>query len=132
MDRFESRWNPQSPLALQRREVMLARIAALRALEERAAMASARSLPVFEKRSQLLPRQRVALLLDPGAPWLPLATLAGYLQDVQDPEKSVPGCGMVANIGLASLVRCVVVAHDSGIDAGDIHPHGMSHIQRLQ
>ena len=42
MSPFESRWNPISDLALQRREAMLARIAALRALEDRAAQASAR------------------------------------------------------------------------------------------
>ena len=88
---------------------MLARITEWRALEERAAAASAKSLPVFEKRGQLLPRQRVALLLDAGAPWLPLCSLAGYLQDHKDPAKSVPGGGMVAGIGFISGVRCVVV-----------------------
>jgi acetyl-CoA carboxylase carboxyltransferase component len=29
--------------------------------------------PLFDKRGQLLPRERVALLLDAGAPWLPLS-----------------------------------------------------------
>ena len=95
---FTSRFNPGSAEAAQRRAALQARLDALRALEERAAAASARSLPQFEKRGQLLPRQRVALLLDAGAPWLPLCTLAGYLQDVKDPEKSVPGGGMVAGV----------------------------------
>jgi geranyl-CoA carboxylase beta subunit len=40
---------------------------------------------VFDKRGQLLPRERVALLLDPGAPWLPLCSLAGFMQDTKDP-----------------------------------------------
>ena len=74
---FTSRFNPGSVEAMQRRAALQSRIHALRALEERAAAASARSLPQFEKRGQLLPRQRVALLLDAGAPWLPLCTLAG-------------------------------------------------------
>ena len=87
MKTFESRWNPESPVAQQRRAAMLARLASLRALEERAAQASAQSLPVFERRGQLLPRQRVALLLDAGTPWLPLSALAGYLHDVKDPDK---------------------------------------------
>ena len=65
-----------SPLA-ERREAMLQRIALLRALEQRAEQASAQARPTFERRGQLLPRERVALLLDPGAPWLPLCTLAG-------------------------------------------------------
>jgi geranyl-CoA carboxylase beta subunit len=78
MSSFTSSWNPQSPQALARRESMLARIAALRTLEERAAKTSAKSKPTFDKRGQLLPRERVALLLDPGTPYLPLASIAGY------------------------------------------------------
>ncbi len=132
MSDFESRWNPQSPAAQQRRAAMLERLQALRALEDRAAHASAKSLPVFEKRGQLLPRQRVALLLDPGTPWLPLAALGGYLQDVKDPEKSVPGGGVVAGIGFVSGVRCMVVASDSGIEAGAIQPMGLDKILRVQ
>jgi geranyl-CoA carboxylase beta subunit len=127
-----SNWNAQSPQAVQRREAMLERIAQLRALEARASEASAKSQPVFDKRGQLLPRQRVALLLDPGCPWLPLATLAGYLQDVKDPDQSVPGGGMVAGIGFVSGVRCMVVASDSGIEAGAIQAMGLEKILRVQ
>ncbi len=129
---FESSFNPQGAQALQRREAMLARIAQLRGLEDRAAMTSAKSKPVFDKRGQLLPRERVALLLDPGAPYVPLCTLAGYLQDTKDPEKSVPGGGMVAGMGFIGGVRCMVVASDSGIDAGAIQARGLEKILRVQ
>jgi geranyl-CoA carboxylase beta subunit len=129
---FTSSFVPASEQAQARRTAMLARIAEWRALEERAAAASAKSLPVFEKRGQLLPRQRVALLLDAGAPWLPLCSLAGYLQDHKDPAKSVPGGGMLAGIGFVSGVRCMVVASDSGIDAGAIGAGGLDKILRVQ
>ena len=129
---FASNFNPHSEQAAQRREAMLARIAQLRALEERAAQASATSAPVFHKRGQLLPRERVGLLLDPGAPYLPLCSLAGYLQDTKDPEKSVPGGGMLAGIGFIGGVRCLVVASDSGIEAGAIQPRGLEKILRVQ
>ncbi|OSZ73135.1 acyl-CoA carboxylase subunit beta [Hydrogenophaga sp. IBVHS1] len=129
---FESSFNPKSPQALQRREAMLARIAQLRALEDRAAQASAKSKPVFDKRGQLLPRERVALLLDPGTPYVPLCSLAGFLQDTKDPEKSVPGGGIVAGMGFISGVRCMVVASDSGIEAGAIQPRGLEKILRVQ
>ena len=129
---FASRFNPGSPDAHKRRAALLARLDALRALEERAAAASARSQPQFDKRGQLLPRQRVALLLDAGAPWLPLCTLAGYGQDVKDPAKSVPGGGTIAGIGFVSGVRCMVVASDSGIEAGAIQPMGLEKILRVQ
>jgi geranyl-CoA carboxylase beta subunit len=129
---FQSAWNPQGAIAQQRRDAMLARIAQLRALEDRAAAASAKSKPVFDKRGQLLPRERVALLLDPGRPFLPLATLAGYGQDTKKVEESVPGGGIVAGIGFVSGMRCMVVASDSGIDAGAIQPMGLDKILRVQ
>ncbi len=129
---FESSFRPDDPQALQRRDAMLSRIAQWRALEKRAAAASARSRPTFERRGQLLPRERIALLLDPGAPWLPLCSLAGYLQDTPDPERSVPGGGMVAGIGMVAGVRCMVVASDSGIEAGAIQPRGLEKILRVQ
>ena len=132
MSQFQSSWNAQSPVAQERRNAMLARIAALRALEDRSAQASAKSKAVFDKRGQLLPRERVALLLDAGAPYLPLCSLAGYMQDHKDPEKSIPGGGMVAGIGLVSGTRCMVVASDSGIDAGAIGPMGLDKILRVQ
>jgi len=132
MTLFQSAWNAQSPQAVQRREAMLARIAALRALEERSAAASAKSRPAFDKRGQLLPRERVALLLDAGAPWLPLCSLAGYLQDNKDADQSVPGGGVVAGIGFVSGVRCMVVASDSGIEAGAVQAMGLEKILRVQ
>ncbi|RYF42038.1 MAG: acyl-CoA carboxylase subunit beta, partial [Comamonadaceae bacterium] len=129
---YASSWNAQGPLAQERRAATLARIAQWRALEERAAAASAKSRPVFDKRGQLLPRERVGLLLDPGTPYLPLCTLAGYLHDTKDPEASVPGGGIVAGIGFVSGVRCMVVASDSGIEAGAIQPMGLDKILRVQ
>src|SRR5204863_7583934 len=87
---------------------------------------------VFDKRGQLLPRERVALLLDAGTPWLPLCSMAGWLQDVPDPQKSVPGGGVIAGIGIVSSVRCMIVASDSGIDAGAIQAMGLDKILRVQ
>jgi geranyl-CoA carboxylase beta subunit len=132
MPAYASTWNPQSEIALQRGDAMRGRISQLRALEERSAAASAKSRPVFDKRGQLLPRERVALLLDAGAAYLPLCSLAGYQQDNKDPAASVPGGGMIAGIGFVSGVRCMVVASDSGIDAGAIQPMGLDKILRVQ
>jgi geranyl-CoA carboxylase beta subunit len=129
---FQSAWNAQGSVAAQRREAMLARIAVLRGLEARAAQASEKSKPVFDKRGQLLPRERVALLLDPGAPYLPLCSLAGFMQDSKDPGQSVPGGGIVAGIGFIEGVRCMVVASDSGIEAGAIQAMGLEKILRVQ
>lgn len=132
MSLFNSSWNAQGAGAQQRRTAMLARIAQLRALEQRAADASAKSRATFEKRGQLLPRERIGLLVDAGAPWLPLCSLAGYRQDTPDAAKSVPGGGVIAGIGFVSGVRCMVVASDSGIEAGAIQPMGLDKILRVQ
>jgi geranyl-CoA carboxylase beta subunit len=63
---------------------------------------------------------------------LPLCALAGFMQDTPDPAKSVPGGGMIAGIGFISGVRCMVVASDSGIEAGAIQARGLEKILRVQ
>ena len=132
MTRFQSSFNAQGEAAQARRAAMLARIDTWRALEQRAADASAKARPQFDKRGQLLPRERVALLLDPGAPWLALCSLAGFMQDTKDPAKSVPGGGMIAGIGFIAGMRCMVVASDSGIEAGAIQAMGLDKMLRVQ
>jgi geranyl-CoA carboxylase beta subunit len=115
---FKTQVNPNSPDFLAQREPMLALIEQLRALEKRAEMASASKKSRFEKRGQLLPRERVRRLLDPGAPFLELCNLTGYLLDHKDPEKSLPGASLLTGIGFIGGTRCMVVASDSGINAG--------------
>src|ERR1700727_1422015 len=115
---LESTIAPASEAYRANRDGMLALIARMRALEERTRAASAAAKERFHKRGQLLPRERVALVLDPGASFIELSTLAGYLFDVPDADKSVPGGGVVAGLGFVAGVRCMVSAHYSGIDAG--------------
>src|SRR5271163_4959815 len=129
---IESTISPSSAGFAANREAMLALIARVRDLEDRARAASGAAKERFVKRGQLLPRERVALLLDPGAPFLELSTLAGYMQDVADPQKSVPGGGIIAGIGFVSGVRCMVNASDCGIDAGALQPMGLDKKLRVQ
>ncbi|MEA2885291.1 MAG: geranyl-CoA carboxylase beta subunit [Bradyrhizobium sp.] len=114
------------------RDGMLALIARMRALEQRTRTASAAAKDRFHGRGQLLPRERVALVLDPGAPFIELSTLAGYMFDIADADKSVPGGGVIAGIGFVSGVRCMVSASDSGIDAGALQPYGLDKTLRVQ
>ena len=62
----------------QNRETMLATIAGFREVEQKVLDKANEAKAKFEKRGQLLPRERINLLLDPGAPFLELASLAGY------------------------------------------------------
>ncbi|MBX9991206.1 acyl-CoA carboxylase subunit beta [Phreatobacter oligotrophus] len=129
---IESRIAPSSEAFAANRAAMLALIDRQQALEERARRASAAAGPRFHERGQLLPRERIAMLLDPGAPFLELSTLSGYLMDQPDPEKSVPGSGVIAGIGFVSGVRCMISASDSGIDAGALQPMGLEKQLRVQ
>src|ERR1043166_5319108 len=105
---IESTISPASAAFKANRDGMLALIARRRALEERPRAPPAAAKDRFHKRGQLLPRERVALVLDPGSPFLELSTLAGYRFDVPDAEKSVPGGGLIAGIGFVSGIRCMV------------------------
>src|SRR5690349_16783825 len=129
---IESTISPGSEAYKNNREGMLALISRMRALEERTRAASAAAKDRFHKRRQLLPRERVALVLDPGAPFLELSTLAGYMFDVSDPDKSVPGGGVIAGIGFVSGIRCMISANDAGIDAGALQPYGLDKTLRVQ
>ncbi len=104
----------------------------LAALVNRARAASAASAPRFARRGQLLPRERLALVLDDGAPYLELCALAGYLRDSADPSRSVPGTNGIAGIGYIAGVRCLIVADDSGIGAGAARPMGGQKFLRLE
>lgn len=114
------------------RNGMLALIESVRTYQRRSVDKSAASRERFEKRGQLLPRERLSLLLDPGTPFLELSALAGLGLDNPDLDKSVPGGGVVAGIGVVSGVRCMINASDSGIDAGALQPMGLDKQLRVQ
>src|SRR5450759_3538011 len=132
MSVIESTIAPSSDAYKANREGMLALISRMRSLEQRARTASAAAKDRFHKRGQLLPRERVALVLDPGMPFIELSTLAGYRFDVPDADRSVPGGGLIAGIGFVAGVRCMVSANDSGIDAGALQPFGLDKTHRVE
>ncbi|OUM00635.1 acyl-CoA carboxylase subunit beta [Variovorax sp. JS1663] len=129
---IESTLSPHGEAFRAQRDGMLALIGRIRDVEARTVQASAASRERFERRGQLLPRERLALLLDPGAPFLELSTLAGFGLDNPDPGKSVPGGGVISGIGFVSGIRCMVSASDSGIDAGALQPMGLDKQLRVQ
>ena len=129
---LDSRLDPASAASAENRAHGLALIAELRTLEAKPRARSAQSKPLFDKRGQLLPRERVARLLDPGTPFLELATIAGWLQDSPDPALSMPGGGSIAGIGVVSGTRVMLVADDAGIEAGAMQVRGSEKFQRAQ
>jgi geranyl-CoA carboxylase beta subunit len=104
---------------------MLALIEQFRALEARVRDTSNALEARFRSRGQLLPRERLARLLDRGSPWLELSTLAGLRMHDDDGERNVLGGAIITGIGIVSGVRCMVIASDSAIKGGTITPMGM-------
>ncbi len=118
MNAVYSRITPTDPGLSQNRAEMEALIARMRRLEARTAARSEARRPIFDKRGQLSPRDRLAALLDPGLPFLDLYNMASYLVDDPDPETSVPGASILAGIGFVAGVRVMVFVDDAGINAG--------------
>jgi geranyl-CoA carboxylase beta subunit len=124
--------SPRSAAFQANRAHMEALIARVKQVQGRARAASSAAAQRFESRGQLPPRERVALLLDPGAPFLELSAMAGYRLDRNDPDKSIPGGGVIAGIGFVSGVRAMISASDSGIAAGALQPMGLDKQLRVQ
>ena len=128
---IESHLDPHSADFARHYTAMRAGVEHLRQLEQAVVEKAAQAQGKFERRGQLLPRQRLNLLLDPGAPFLELASLAGYkLHD--DKDGSQAGGGLIAGIGYVSGTRVLVVVNNSAIKGGTISPSGLLKTLRLQ
>jgi geranyl-CoA carboxylase beta subunit len=131
MPQIQSRLDPHSEAFARNRAAMLTAIEQVRQLEQNLLNKAAEAKAKFDKRGQLLPRERLNLLLDPGAPFLELASLAGYkLHD--DKDGSSAGGGLIAGIGYVCGIRAMVVANNSAIKGGTISPSGLKKSLRLQ
>lgn len=129
---IESRIDPADESFQRNREAMLALIDEIRALEQRVRDMSNARKERFAERGQLLPRERVALLLDKGSPWLELSTLAGLGMHDDDGKREVLGGGGIIGIGYVSGVRCLIKASDSAIKGGTVAPMGLKKNLRAQ
>jgi 3-methylcrotonyl-CoA carboxylase beta subunit len=100
-------------------EAMRALVAQLR---ERTAAAmqggSASARERHRARGKMLVRERIDLLLDPGAPFLELSALAAA--DMYGEE--VPAAGIVTGIGRIEGRECMIVANDATVKGGTYYP----------
>ncbi|KAI1789012.1 carboxyl transferase [Ganoderma leucocontextum] len=72
----------------------------------------------MRSKGKKLPRERLALLLDPHTPFLELSQLAAH--DVYG--ESVPGAGLITGIGRISGRECMVVVNDATVKGGSYYP----------
>ena len=110
------------PASEEARANRAAHLAALAEVAEAAAIAQAgggaRARERHVARGKMLPRDRVANLLDPGAPFLEVGALAGHgLHD-----GAAPGGGAIAGVGLVHGRQVMVVCNDATVKGGTYYP----------
>ena len=69
-------------------------------------------------RGKMLPRARVAALLDRDTPFLELSPLAAH--EVYD--EAVPSAGLITGIGAVGGHTCVIIANDATVKGGAYYP----------
>src|SRR6201997_304330 len=116
---IETKLNPRSDDFRANAASLEALVADLRAKIEKLSLGggqAARDRHV--SRGKLLPRERVAQLLDPGTPFLELSQLAAYGMYHND----APGAGVITGIGRIAGQECVIVCNDATVKGGTYYP----------
>lgn len=124
--------DPRSPSFAANAARMAERLAEVQALQAKVVAESESKRGKFEARGQLLPRERVARLLDRGTPFLELSPLAGLGMHDDDGKKSVQGGGSIVGIGTVAGKRVLVSASDSAVKGGTVAPMGLKKALRAQ
>ena len=99
---IRSKIDTSSEAYVKNRADMLACVAELRAIEGKVRDTEERAREKFTKRGQLLPRERVMLMLDRGSPFLEISTLCGYKHH-DDTDGSLAGGNTIIGIGYENL-----------------------------
>ncbi len=69
-------------------------------------------------RQQILPRDRVHLILDPGSPFLELGELAGDGL----PEGTTAGASLITGVGMIHGRQCMLIVNDATVKGGTYYP----------
>src|SRR3982750_3594253 len=69
-------------------------------------------------RGKRLPRERVAMLIDAGSPFLELSQLAAYGMY----DDNIASAGIITGIGRVSRRECVIVCNDATVKGGTYYP----------
>jgi len=116
---LETRIDPRDDTFAANREAMTALVADLgdkvRAIEQGGGDAARAK---HTARGKLLPRERVAMLIDAGSPFLELSQLAAYGMY----DDNIAAAGIITGIGRVSGRECVIVCNDATVKGGTYYP----------
>src|SRR5436190_4920565 len=116
---IESALDPRSEEFRANRLAMETLVADLRTKLAAAALGGGESVRARHvSRGKLLPRDRVEMLLDPGAPFLELSPLAAH--GLYHGE--APGAGLISGIGRVAGRECLIVCNDATVKGGTYYP----------
>jgi 3-methylcrotonyl-CoA carboxylase beta subunit len=119
MPRIHSKINTNSAEFKENQAFNLNIVADLKNLIEEITLGGGKTSQARHKsRGKLLARERIALLLDAGSPFLEIGQLAAY--EVYDDV--VPCAGVIAGIGKVSGVECMIVVNDATVKGGSYYP----------
>ncbi|MBV1912212.1 MAG: methylcrotonoyl-CoA carboxylase [Cycloclasticus sp.] len=112
--------NPQSESFIDNRDFYLERIKDLYERRHRAHQGGPEKarLRHTEHRKQILPRDRISLILDPGSPFFELGELAGD----KLPEGSAIGASLITGVGLINGRQCMIIVNDATVKGGTYYP----------
>lgn len=85
----------------------------------------------YAAKGMLLPRERLALLIDKNSPFIELSSLAGYKMH-DDKDGTGAGGGCIGGIGFIHGVTCMIRVDNYAVKGGTISPAGMDKALRMQ
>ncbi len=119
MARLETKLNPHSPEFLENvkaNEVFLNGMSELAAKISLGGREASRARHI--SRGKLLPRDRIAGVLDTGSPFLEIGLFAAH--DVY--ETDLPAAGVIAGIGRVEGRDCMILCNDATVKGGTYYP----------
>ncbi len=116
---LESRIDPRDATFARNRDAMAALVADLKAKVAAIELGGGEDPRAKHVgRGKLLPRDRVAALLDAGTPFLEFSQLAAYGMY----DDTIASAGIITGIGRVSGRECVIVCNDATVKGGTYYP----------
>ncbi|EHA46517.1 methylcrotonoyl-CoA carboxylase subunit beta [Pyricularia oryzae 70-15] len=120
VSRIETNVDPTSPEFRENEASMAELMTRLDTLTRKAQQGgNAKAKEKHIARGKMLPRDRIAALIDPGSSFMELSALAAH--EVY-PEADVPAAGIITGVGVVEGVTCMIVANDSTVKGGTYYP----------